>query len=67
MPRCQAILTECAAAKKKVKYTLDQCVTILSSVSGRDREDAVKAMSPMGEGCTLSFVLPYYPFQLGWK
>lgn len=67
VPKCQSILASCTAAHKKTKFTLDQCVQILSSVTGRDRTDAESAMAPMAEGCTLSFVLPYYPFQLGWK
>ena len=63
---CDRLLVSCARQQVRPEYTKQQCVRILSSVVGRARSDAEHALSPMREGCTLEFVLPYHPYGSPW-
>jgi len=63
---CEGLLETCKGAGTPARYTLEVCKSALSSVSGVTRDDAVRAMGPMGEGCGLEHALPYYPFGPNW-
>lgn len=59
---CSTIIGDCKRAGKPAKWVKDQCVHILSATSGAARDEAARMMGPMGEHCTLDYVLPYAPF-----
>lgn len=63
---CNEVLAQCKTAGLKPKYSKDQCLHAVSAVAGQSRIDALRAMGPMAEGCSLDFVLPYYPFGKTW-
>ena len=56
--RCLAQMQKCQAAGRPVKYTLEECVKVASSLQGRERDWAISAMGPSGEGvCKLMFTM----------
>ncbi|MBK7585230.1 MAG: hypothetical protein IPI67_34210 [Myxococcales bacterium] len=63
---CDSTLAECRQAGIKPTYSRDQCQHVLSAVTGRAREDAARVIGPSGEGCSLEYALPYYPFGGTW-
>lgn len=65
-PTCDQILSSCTQVGLRPSYSRADCQKALSAVSGRARDDAVRAMGPSGEGCSLEYALPYYPFGQTW-
>ena len=65
-PECDQLMAGCSRMGVKPVYSKTDCQKALSSVTGRTREDAARAMGPSGEGCTLEYALPYYPFGNVW-
>ena len=64
--QCDEVMAACSKSGFSPGYSRTQCQQALSAVSGRAREDAVRAMGPSGEGCSLEYALPYYPFGGVW-
>jgi hypothetical protein len=56
--RCDAKIQQCKAANRRVKYTVEECVKVMSSLKGGDRDWALSAMGPSSEGsCKLMFTV----------
>ncbi|MCC6900544.1 MAG: hypothetical protein IT377_16315 [Polyangiaceae bacterium] len=64
--QCDELMAGCTRMGVKPVYSKVDCQKALSSVTGRAREDAARAMGPSGEGCSLEYALPYYPFGNVW-
>lgn len=52
---CRALLDSCDAANARIRYTEDECVLVLSSLTGAELAWARGAMGPSREGCRLMF------------
>jgi hypothetical protein len=63
---CDQILNGCSQSGMKPGFSREQCQRVLSAVTGQAREDAARAIGPSGEGCSLEYALPYYPFGRTW-
>ncbi|MBE7482620.1 MAG: hypothetical protein HS104_21895 [Polyangiaceae bacterium] len=66
VPLCDEVIADCAQAGIKARYSREDCQKVLSSVSGQARADAARIIGPSGEGCSLEYALPYYPFGTTW-
>ncbi|MBK8998957.1 MAG: hypothetical protein IPM35_24815 [Myxococcales bacterium] len=66
VPLCDEVIADCAQAGIKARYSREDCQKVLSSVTGQARADAARMIGPSGEGCSLEYALPYYPFGTTW-
>ena len=66
---CKALMSQCKAAGKPIRYDLATCAKILSAVNVRPgtpewQNANLELLGPTAEGrsCALDYVLPFYPF-----
>lgn len=70
---CKALMTACAAAGTPPRYTLEQCVKVVSAVKpdgpGQWNQVDEERMGPGAakDACSLEYVLPYQPYGWMWR
>jgi hypothetical protein len=65
---CKTMIAQCAAGKRKVNYTVDQCAKVLSATAAgaegdwRKTDEERLGYGPTAESCSIEYALPYQPF-----